>query len=58
MNKEEAELLSYNIDDEGFDYAMKYKSSWKEIKDEEFHRLRNEYLDAMDKLAKYIEDSK
>ena len=57
MTKKEAAKLMYCIEDERFDYAIKWKSSWKEIKDEKFHKLRAEYLEALDKLAGYIEEN-
>lgn len=49
--------LSSYIDNEGFDYAIDGYHDWKsdpEIKDEKFHRLRNEYLSAKMKLLNYL----
>ena len=34
------------IDNEGFDYAFHSYSDFDRVKDDEFHRLRQEYLDA------------
>ena len=31
-------------------------SSWKEIDDEKFHRLKNAYLDAAEALERYVND--
>jgi hypothetical protein len=45
------------MDGEGFDYCFESYSSWDEIKDEEFHRLRLGFLQSMKELREYI-DSK
>ena len=42
------------VDNEGFDYAFRNYSDFKEVKDEEFHKLRKAYVDAADALAEYI----
>ena len=49
--------VQYRMDDEGFDYCFEGYSHWDEIKDEEFHRLRLEFLRTMKELREYI-DSK
>ena len=49
--------VQYRMDDEGFDYCFENYSSWDEIKDEEFHRLRLGFLQHMKELREYI-DSK
>lgn len=41
---------------EGIDYCFEHYSSFEEIKDEEFHKLRLEFLDSMRKIRKYVED--
>lgn len=46
--------LFHEIDYEGFDYALRNYSSWQEIKDEEFHRLREAFVTAADELEAYI----
>ena len=43
------------MDEEGFDYCFEGYSHWDEIKDEEFHRLRLEFLRTMSDLRNYIE---
>jgi hypothetical protein len=48
--------VSYRMDNEGIDYCFEHYSSFKEIKDEEFHKLRLEFLDSMRKIRKYVED--
>lgn len=49
--------VQYRMDDEGFGYCFESYSSWDEIKDEEFHRLRLGFLQHMKELREYI-DSK
>jgi len=42
------------VESEGFDYTFTSYSDFEEIEDEEFHRLRQDFLDARRKLAEYI----
>ena len=49
--------VQYRMDEEGFDYCFENYSNWDEIKDDEFHRLRLEFLKSMKELREYI-DSK
>ncbi len=42
------------IDCEGFDYAFRHYSSFDKIKDKEFHKLRQAYVEAANKLEEYI----
>ena len=46
--------VQYRMDDEGIDYCFESYSSWDEIKDEEFHRLRLGFLQHMKELREYI----
>jgi hypothetical protein len=39
---------------EGFYYCFKHYSRFEEIKDEEFHRLRMNYLQSANELEEYI----
>ena len=48
------ESVQYRMDEEGFDYCFESYSHWDEIKDEEFHRLRREFLKTMVELRDYI----
>jgi hypothetical protein len=38
------------------DYCFEHYSSFDEIEDEEFHKLRNEFLDSMKKIRSYVDD--
>lgn len=52
--KEEWEYVYYKMMDEGFHYCFKHYSSFEDIKDEEFHRLRTNYLQSANDLEEYI----
>lgn len=58
MTKEDKELLLYKIDAEGFDYCFNGYSSWGDIKDENFHKLRLAYVNAQNELKQYIKKCK
>lgn len=49
------ESLKYKLDNEGFEYAVRHYSDWKELEDETFHELRQNYIDATKRLEEYIE---
>jgi hypothetical protein len=48
--------LKVKMRDEGFHYCFKHYSSFKEIKDEEFHELRKQYIEISNKLEKYVDE--
>ncbi len=52
-NSDREELLS-RVENEGFDYAFVHYSSFEEIKDVEFHKLREKFKQARKELAEYI----
>jgi hypothetical protein len=54
MNKEDRNYLLSKIDNEGFDYTFIDYSDFEDINDDKFHRLRNEYKQAKEKLAEYL----
>ncbi len=47
--------VAFRIDQEGFDYCFRHWSSWPDIKDEEFQKLREAYCAAADALEAYVE---
>lgn len=53
--REEWENISYRIKEEGFHYCFENYSTWSEIKDEQFHKLRLEYLETAKLLKEYID---
>ena len=53
---EEFQNVQYRMDAEGFHYCFYSYSQFQDIKDEEFHRLRKAYLEAAEKLEKYVEN--
>ena len=54
--RENYESVRYRMDDEGMDYCFEHYSSFDEIEDEEFHKLRNEFLESMKKIRSYVEN--
>lgn len=48
--------VHYRMGEEGFDYCFKSYSRWEEIKDEQFHKLRQAYLDSAEALRSYINE--
>ena len=55
MNTEDAQYINTSIEEEGFDYCFDGYSSFKDIKDEHFHALRQKYLNAKKDLKHYIQ---
>jgi hypothetical protein len=59
MTEEELDnwkAVDYRMRQEGIDYCFEHYSSFKEIEDEEFHKLRMEFLDSMKKIREYVKD--
>ena len=59
MTEEEFEnwqSVSYRMDNEGIDYCFEHYSCFEEIEDEEFHKLRLEFLESMKKIREYVKD--
>lgn len=48
------EYVKYKMDEEGFHYCFVHYSNFEEIKDEEFHRLRKEFIKYSKELEKYV----
>jgi hypothetical protein len=48
--------VQYRMDNEGIGYCFEHYSSFEEIEDEEFHKLRNEFLESMKKIRSYVEN--
>ena len=48
--------VQYRMDNEGIGYCFEHYSSFEEIEDEEFHKLRLEFLDSMKKIREYVKD--
>ena len=53
--KEAIELLLHSVENEGFDYAIRFYSSFDGIKDPEFRRLRDQYINSAEALENWIE---
>lgn len=67
LNKQRKKVMTYEekenwksvwqrTQQEGFHYCFEHYSNWEEIKDEEFHKLRNEYLKSAKTLEEYIKN--
>jgi hypothetical protein len=57
MTEEELEnweSVKYRMKEEGIEYCFKHYSTFKEIEDEEFHKLRLELLNTMEKIHDYV----
>ena len=59
LNKLEEQLENFDyvrikMDQEGFDYCFKHYSSFEEVKDEKFHKLRKKYIKVSEELAEYV----
>lgn len=54
MKPKDLDYIRETVNQEGFDYAFTGYSNFEEIKDKEFHRLREAYLKARKELAEYI----
>ena len=54
MKKDEKTRMAGVVDNEGFDYAFRYYSSFDDIKDPKFHELRKAYVEAAKALSDYI----
>lgn len=48
--------VKYRMESEGFDYCFLHYSKWDDIKDQQFHKLRVDYIKAVKTLEKYIND--
>lgn len=57
MKKLDLTEVAERMELEGFDYCFRNYSDWDEIKDEEFHKLREAYIAAADMLEFYVTDN-
>jgi (p)ppGpp synthase/HD superfamily hydrolase len=53
---EKYQNVVYRIEDEGVDYAFKKYSSFEEIEDEEFHKLRKYLIQNIDLMDNYLKN--
>lgn len=51
---DEKNLILDTVEMEGFDYTFQCYSQFEDVKDERFHNLRKQYLQAQKELADYI----
>ena len=55
-NLDNFRAVQYRMGNEGIDYCFEHYSSFDEIEDEEFHKLRNEFLESVKKIRSYVEN--
>ena len=48
------EMVRYRMDSEGMEYCFKSYSSFEEIEDEDFHKLRKELLEKMREIRTFV----
>ena len=48
--------VSYRMENEGIDYCFEHYSNWVEIEDEEFHKLRKEFLSSMKNIKEFVDN--
>lgn len=51
---EDFEMVRYRMEEEGFHYCFKHYSSFEDVDDDEFHRLRKKYLEVSEDLENYV----
>ena len=54
---EKFQMVRYRMENEGFHYCFKHYSSFEEIDDPEFHKLRKYYLQYAELLEDYVNNS-
>lgn len=59
MSDEELEkwsMVQYRMGNEGMEYCFNHYSSFEEIKDEQFHKLRLDLIRIMSEMKQYVKD--
>jgi hypothetical protein len=54
MHAKDLDYVRSKVENEGFHYCFVGYSNFKDVKDEEFHRLRENYLKAAKELRIYL----
>lgn len=54
LSREDTELILSYIETDGFNYTFTSKSSFDDVGNADFHKLRLAYLEAEDKLENYL----
>jgi DNA-directed RNA polymerase subunit F len=47
-------MVRYRMEDEGMEYCFRYYSSFSDIKDEEFHTLKNQLVELMGRMEQMV----
>jgi len=54
--QDEWNAVRYRMDNEGIDYCFEHYSSFEEIKDEKFHKLRLQFLKSLKEIQNYVNE--
>lgn len=54
MKAKDLDYIRETVDSEGFDYAFVHYSNFEEVKDEEFHKLREAFLKARREFVEFL----
>jgi len=54
MKAKDLDYIRETVECEGFDYAFVNYSHFEEVKDEEFHKLREAFLEARTELCEFL----
>jgi hypothetical protein len=49
-------MVRYRMDDEGMEYCFRHYSSFSDIENDEFHRLRLNLIQLMDQMEQFVEN--
>ena len=49
-------MVRYRMDDEGMEYCFRHYSSFSDIENDEFHRLRLNLIHLMDQMEQFVEN--
>lgn len=54
MSKHTLQDVLDAVENEGFDYAMRFYSNWEDVDNEEFQQLYTKYIDAAYELENFL----
>ena len=49
-------MVQYRMEDEGMEYCFRHYSSFSDIENDEFHRLRLNLIQLMDQMEQFVEN--
>ena len=54
MSKQTLQDVLDAVETEGFDYAMRFYSNWKDVDNEEFQQLYTKYIESANELENFL----